>query len=42
MSQVASAALVGALDGSGLYTEQRTVAEWQRLTASWRTDESRR
>jgi len=39
MSQVASAALVQALDGSGLYTEQRNLALWQRVPPELRLTE---
>ncbi len=39
MSQVASAALVEALDGSGLYTEQRNLALWQQVPVELRLAE---
>ena len=40
MSQkVASAALVEALDGSGLYTEQRNLALWQQVPPELRLTE---
>ena len=39
MSQVASAALVEALDGSGLYTEARNLALWQQVPAQLRLAE---
>jgi hypothetical protein len=39
VSQVASAALVEALDGSGLYTEQRNLELWQQVPAELRLTE---
>ena len=36
MSHVASAALVEALDGSGLYTEERNLGLWQQVPAELR------
>ncbi|MCA1679673.1 MAG: tyrosine-type recombinase/integrase, partial [Actinobacteria bacterium] len=39
MSQVASTALVEALDGSGLYTEERSLALWQQVPAELRLTE---
>ena len=39
MSHVASAALVEALDGSGLYTEERNLALWQQVPAELRLTE---
>jgi hypothetical protein len=39
MSQVASAALVEALDGSGLYTEERNLGLWQQVPAELRLAE---
>ena len=39
MSHVASAALVEALDGSGLYTEERNLALWQQVPAELRRTE---
>lgn len=39
MSQVASTALVEALDGSGLYTEERNLALWQQVPAELRLTE---
>jgi integrase len=39
VSRVASAALVEALDGSGLYTEQRNLELWQQVPAELRLSE---
>ena len=39
MSHVASAALVEALDGSGLYTEERNLGLWQQVPAELRLTE---
>jgi hypothetical protein len=39
MSHVASASLVEALDGSGLYTEERNLALWQQVPAELRLTE---
>jgi hypothetical protein len=39
VSQVASAALVEALDGSGLFTEERNLALWQQVPAQLRLTE---